>query len=72
MFLFPPMLRVRNGPSAPDDAYVKVQYREHWFWIDDHDQNSKAMFNSILFLFSLTETAQSQSQPMPLVTIPSR
>jgi len=72
MFLFPPMLRVRNGPSAPDDAYVKVQYREHWFWIDDHDQNSKAMFNSILLLFSLTETAQSQSQPMPLVTIPSR
>lgn len=70
MLLFPPMLHVHNGPSAPDDAYVAVRYRNSWFWIDDRDQHSKAMFNSVLLLFSLTETAQSQLAP--LVTIPTR
>ncbi|HET9701600.1 MAG TPA: hypothetical protein VFP70_11820 [Burkholderiales bacterium] len=68
--LFPPLFRVRNGRAAPQDAYVAVQYRDTWFWIDDRDQHSKALFNSVLLLFSLTETAQTQ--PAPLVTIPAR
>jgi hypothetical protein len=46
------------------------QYRNLWFWIDDRDLQSKAMSNSLLLLFSLTETAQSQAAP--LVTIPTR
>ena len=68
--LFPPMIQVRNGPAAPEDAYVAVRYRERWFWIDDRDLPSKSMFNSVLLLFSLTETGDVQ--PAPLVTIPSR
>lgn len=68
--LFPPILQVRNGPASPDDAYVAVRYRDRWFWIDDRDLRSKSMFNSILLLFSLTESGQPQ--PAPLVTIPTR
>ena len=70
LLLFPPVLSVHNGPSAPDDAYVAVRYRNRWFWIDDRDLPSKTMFNSVLMLFSLTETGQAQ--PAPLVTIPTR
>ena len=70
LLLFPPILRVHTGSSEPDDAYVTVRYRNHWFWIDDRDTRSKVMFNSVLLLFSLTETAKSQ--PMPLVTIPTQ
>jgi len=46
------------------------RYRNQGFWIDDRDQQSKSMFNSLLLLFSLTETGQSQAAP--LVTIPTR
>jgi len=68
--LFPPLFNIRNGPLAPDDAFVSGRYRNRWFWIDDRDPRSKSMFNSLLLLFSLTET--SQSQTAPLVTIPTR
>jgi hypothetical protein len=70
LLLFPPILRVHTGPSAPDDAYAAVRYRNHWFWIDDRDTQTKSMFNSVLLLFSLTETARPQS--LPLVTIPTQ
>ena len=67
---FPPILRVRHGDKAPPDAYVAVRYRGGWFWVDDRDHQSKAMFTSVLFLFSLTETGQAQAGPV--VTIPAR
>jgi hypothetical protein len=70
MRLFPPLFNIRNGPLAPDDAYVSTRYRNQWFWIDDRDLQSKFMFNSMLLLFSLTETGQQQAAP--LVTIPTR
>jgi len=68
--MFPPLLNVRHGAAAPEDAYVSIRYRNQWFWIDDRDPQSKAMFNSLLLMFSLTETAQTQAAP--LVTIPAR
>ena len=68
--MFPKLLNVRNGPSAPEDAYASIRYRNQWFWIDDRDPQSKSMFNNLLLLFSLTETGQLQAAP--LVTIPTR
>lgn len=68
--MFPPLLNVRHGSSSPDDAYVSIRYRNQWFWIDDRDQQSKSVFNSLLLLFSLTETGHPQAAP--LVTIPTR
>jgi len=68
--LFPPTLQVRYGDAPPADAYVAVRYRGHWFWIDDRDRQSKAMFTSVLFLLSLTESGQAQAAPV--VTIPAR
>ena len=68
LVLFPPLFKVRNGLEAPADAYVSVRYRNARYWIDDRDQQSKSLFNSILLLFSLTETAQASTAPV--VTIP--
>jgi hypothetical protein len=33
--MFPPLITVRCGPSAPGNAHVSVKYRNHWFWIED-------------------------------------
>ena len=63
----PKLMQIHSGTEKPDDAYVKVQYRDHWFWIDDTDFQSKRMFSFLMFLFSLNETgAPSQA---PILTI---
>jgi hypothetical protein len=68
--LFPALLRVRWSPQEPADAHVAVKYRDGWFWIDDRDHTSKAAFNFLMLLFSLTETGATQSAP--IVTVPAR
>jgi hypothetical protein len=69
--LFPPLLSVRNGEEAPADAHVALRYRNRWFWIDDRDWQSKAALNTLMVLFSLTETGAGQGGA-PVVTIPVR
>jgi hypothetical protein len=69
--LFPALVNVRSGPSRPLDAFVAIQYRDQWFWIDDRDQHSKLMLTFLMLLFSLTEVEPAK-QPSPLVTVPAR
>lgn len=63
-------MRVRVSSAPPDDAFVAVAYRGHWFWISDREYASKSAFSFLMLLFSLTETAPSQGAP--LVTVPAR
>ena len=67
---FPPLIRVRSETSKPDDAFVAVPYRDHWFWIDDRDIHSKAMFHFLMTLFSFTERGESD-QVAPVITVPT-
>jgi hypothetical protein len=69
--LAPPLLKINQGEAAPQDAYAAVRYRNHWFWIDDRDVRTKGMFNFLMFMFTLTETGNTQVQA-PVVTIPAR
>lgn len=66
----PPLIRVRNGTSEPDKAYVAVPYRDSWFWIDDRDIHSKAMFYFLMLLFSFTERGVGD-QVAPVITVPT-
>ncbi len=34
----------------PEHAYVAVQFRDYWFYIDDRDHNSKMAFNQVYHL----------------------
>jgi hypothetical protein len=68
--LFPPLLQVHSADKLPGDAHVAVRYRDSWFWIDDRDHPSKAAFNFLMLLFSLTETGATQTAPV--VTVPAR
>ncbi len=68
--MFPRLITVRQASSRPDDAFVAVQYRNQWFWIDDRDARSKQIFSFLILMFSLTETPQAQAAPV--VTIPAR
>ena len=68
--MFPQLIFIHCGPSAPGNAFVSVQYRGQWFWIEDRDIQSKAMLNFIMLMFSLTETGTAQAAPV--VTVPAR
>ena len=56
-------------PYSLDDAFVAVQYRDWWYWIDDRDFFSKRVFGFIMFLFTLVE--EPSTEGTPIVTIPA-
>lgn len=55
---------VRSQASEPSSAFVKIQYRDHWFWIDDSDLETKTTFSLILFLLSLQSAASEGMTPL--------
>jgi hypothetical protein len=65
-----PLMRIRSGSTRPVEAAVQVQFRNHWFWIDDSDLNSKTTF-ALLRLLLFLKSGESQGAS-PLVTIPIR
>ena len=57
-----------SDSSKPDDEFVAIRYRNHWFWIDDRDLKSKRTFSFLMLLFSFTESEKAYA---PVVTIPT-
>jgi hypothetical protein len=70
-----PDLTVMSRPDRPWDAlvpadpFVAVQYRDHWYWIDDRDFDSKRVFTALMLLLNLVETGREQQ--LPVITIPT-
>lgn len=63
------LIKINNSTDQPENAYTAVQYKDHWFWIDDRDFKSKRTFAFLMILFSLSETGGKEG--LPLVTIPA-
>ena len=60
--------QVQTGPERPEGAYIATFYRGHWFWIEDHDLESKSTFMLLRQLFDL-QAGQSTVQG-PALTLP--
>jgi hypothetical protein len=58
---------ILSGATPPNDAYAAVRYRDTWYWVDDHDLDSKRAFAFMMMFFSLAETGPSA--PAPVLTI---
>ena len=56
-------IKIQSSEEKPDDAFVSVRYRDHWFYINDRDLRSKRMFSFIMFIFTLVESAPTQKGP---------
>ncbi len=65
-----PMIRIHSAKNRPADAFVRVHYRDTWFWIDDGDLSSKRSFAQLMQLFTIADTGVREN--LPVVTIPSR
>jgi hypothetical protein len=63
-----PLVRIQSGKEKPSDSFVTMNYRDHWFWIDDRDRKSKAIFSFLMILFSLVETGAPPQAPT--ITVP--
>jgi hypothetical protein len=55
--------------ERPANAFVAVEHRGHWFYVDDRDHASKRFFNGIYDLFNM-EIAPSSGGGGPILTVP--
>ncbi len=61
------IFRVSSSDSRPDNAFVAVAYRDHWFYIPDDDLDAKSTFDLIGHIFAL-QTSVGDGRT-PLLTI---
>jgi hypothetical protein len=64
------VVRIHSGRERPADAYAAVQYRDHWFWVDDGDWKTKRALTAVMFFFTLADTGVAER--LPLITIPAQ
>ena len=63
------LFHVRSSSEEPEQAAVRIFYRDTWFYIADTDQDSKTTFALLSMLIMLK--SGDTSGLMPLITIPS-
>jgi hypothetical protein len=64
------VVRIHSGTVEPVNAYAAVRYRDHWFWIDNGDWQTKRALTAVMFFFTLADTGGGEN--LPLVTIPAQ
>lgn len=61
-------VRSQSGTERPTNAHVAVNYKDHWFYVDETDQDSKSTFSLLVELSRLELTGKSG--PGPQLTLP--
>ncbi len=62
------LLSIQSGREAPADAFARVRYKGHWFWIDESHHDSKSTFILLTYLFSLQDAGETLQGPLLTVT----
>jgi hypothetical protein len=63
------LFHVHSSEHEPENASVKIHYRNAWFYIADNDQDSKTTFALLSMLITLQ--SGDTTGVMPLITLPS-
>ncbi len=62
------LLSVKSSKSKPANAFISVKYRNYWFYIDEHDLQSKRTFVLLLQLYNLQSSPTTATGPV--LTLP--
>jgi hypothetical protein len=62
------LIRIYSTKEKPTDDFTAVPYRDHWFWIDDRDYQSKKLFSFLMFVMTLTETGGKEGAPVVTIS----
>jgi hypothetical protein len=62
--------RIHSGKEKPTGAFAAVRYRDHWFWVDNGDLETKRALSVVMFFFTLAESGATEK--LPLITIPAQ
>jgi hypothetical protein len=60
---------VLSRAIQPLGAFVAVEYRDTWYWIDDRDYASKRVFTALMLLLNLVD--KGREAQLPVITIPT-
>lgn len=64
------VMRIHSSSTEPEGSFVKIFYRERWFYILDSDLETKTTFNLLSYLFNLQ--AANKADAEPVLTYPVR
>jgi len=62
------LIRVHVQKKRPRDAEIAIQYRDHWFYVDGHDLQTRYTLNLLLELYRM-EVRGGGGASVPLITI---
>lgn len=62
--------RIHSGVDKPSNVFAAVRYRDHWFWVDESDWQTKRALVAVMFFFTLADTGTAEK--LPLITIPAQ
>jgi hypothetical protein len=57
-------ITIHSGCKKPDCCFAAVQYKGHYFWIDDRDQISKRTMIYLKVLLALADTTAKEAPPV--------
>jgi hypothetical protein len=73
---YPPMglpgqgIRIISSREKPKRMSMAVKYRGYWFYIDETDQRTKALFRVLRTFWSISIAASADQRAAPVLTIP--
>ncbi|MBT8205942.1 MAG: hypothetical protein KJO20_11255 [Eudoraea sp.] len=60
----PDLIRILVSKTKPQDAYLTINYRNHWYYINDRDVNSKNTFALMQILMSMAKDGSASVAPL--------
>ena len=58
------LIRILVSKTRPQDAYLTINYRDHWYYINDRDVNSKNTFALMQILMSMAKDGSASVAPL--------
>lgn len=65
-----PLLNVRTSEDLPDDAIVRIRFRDRWFYINAADTRSKRAFLFLRTFIGVRLADPAATQKGPVLTVP--